>query len=121
MAAGSAKPMVPRPPLVMWLLALVNLKKRAPPFLVPPLVVNGPRSGARRCLYGLHHLYGTVLAPRRLLAAPLRLLALGQFLAPLFASFATIRGVIQVSQDRTHRRLRVRGYPHGRLYDLAEL
>ena len=26
-----------------------------------------------------------------------------------------------MSEDRTHRRLRVRGYSHGRLYDLAEL
>src|SRR5688500_19016611 len=71
---------------------LGELEELGRPHLVLPHVSDEPQVGACRGLYGLHHLYGTVLAPRRLLAAPLRLLALCQFLAPLFASITPVRG-----------------------------
>src|SRR5215203_7542483 len=100
---------------------LGELEELGRPHLVLPHVCNEPQVGACGGFYSLHHLYRTVLVPRRLLAAPLRFLALRQFLTPLLTSFAPIGGVIQVSEDRTHGRLRVCGYPHGRLYDLAEL
>src|SRR5215210_5465980 len=100
---------------------LGELEELGRPHLVLPDVGDEPQVGAGRGLYGLHHLYGTVLVPRRLLATSLRLLAPRQFLAPLLASFVFVRGVIQVSEDRTHRGLGVCGYPNGGLYDLAEL
>src|SRR5215213_7353434 len=100
---------------------LGELEELGSPHLVLPHVRDEPQVRACRGLYGFHNLYRTVLVPRRLLAVPLRFLALRQFLAPLLASFAPVRSIIQVSEDRTHRRLRVCCYPHGRLYDLAEL
>src|SRR5215212_903717 len=100
---------------------LGELEELGGPHLVLPDVGDEPQVRACGGLYCLHHLYGTVLVPRRLLATPLRLLAPRQLLAPLLASFAFVRGIIQVSEDRTHRGLGVRGYPNGRLYDLAEL
>src|SRR5215204_171232 len=100
---------------------LGELEELGGPHLVLAHVGDEPQVGAGRGPYGLHQLDGTVLAPRRLLTAPLRLLALRQLIAPLLASFALLRSFIQVSEDRTHRGLGVRGNPHGRLYDLAEL
>src|ERR687890_18035 len=44
-AAGSAKPIVPRPPLVMWLLALVNSKNWAAHIWCCPTSVTSRRSG----------------------------------------------------------------------------
>src|SRR5215210_1576020 len=100
---------------------LGELEELGSPHLVLSHVGDEPQVWAGGGLYGLHNLYRTVLVPRRLLAALFRLLGLRQFLAPLLASFALVGGIIQVSQDRTHRGLRVCGYPYGRLYDLAEL
>src|SRR5215211_6970292 len=100
---------------------LGELEELGCPHLVLAHVGDEPQVGPGRGLYGLHNLDRTVLVPRRLLAAPLRLLAICQLIAPLLASFALVRSIIQMSEDRTHRGLRVSGYPHGRLYDLAEL
>src|SRR5215211_7253569 len=100
---------------------LGELEELGGPHLVLPHVGDEPQIRACRGLYGLHHLYGTVLVPCSLLAAPLRLLAPGQFLAPPPASFALLGRVVQVSEDGTHRGLGVCNDTHGRLYDLAEL
>src|SRR5215204_644875 len=100
---------------------LGELEELGGPHLVLPHVGDDPQIRASGSLYGLHHLYGTVLVPRGLLAAPLRLLARYQFLAPVPATFALIGGVIKVSEDRTHRGFGVSGDAYGRLYDLAEL
>src|SRR5215213_5750907 len=100
---------------------LGELEELGRPHLMLPDVGDEPQVWTGGGLYGLHHLYGTVLVPSRLLASPLRLLALRQFLAPPPASFALVRGIIQVSEDRTHRGLGVCGNTYGRFYDLAEL
>src|SRR5215211_7372433 len=93
---------------------LGELEELGRPHLVLPDVGDEPQVGAGRGLYGLHHLYGTVLIPRALLTAPLRLLARCQFLAPVSATFALIGGVVPVSEDRTHRGLGVCSNTYGR-------
>src|SRR5215203_1714366 len=85
---------------------LRKLEELGGPHLVLSHVRHEPQVRAGRLLYGLHHLYGAVLVARRLLAPPLRLLALRKLFAPLVASFA-FRAVVQVSQDGTHGGLRV--------------
>src|SRR5829696_2980699 len=97
-----------------------ELEELGRPHLVLPDIRDEPQVRAGRPLYGLHHLNGTVLVPRRLLASPLRLLATPELFAPAGAPFA-FRDVVEVTEDGVHRRLRVGGYAYGRLYDLAQL
>src|SRR5215213_514283 len=99
---------------------LRKLEELGSPHLVLTHVRDDPQIRAGRLLYGFHHLYRTVLVPRRFLAPPLRLLGLRELFAPLVAPFA-LRNVVQVGEDRAHRGLRVGCNTHGRLDDLAEL
>src|ERR671910_3722605 len=99
--------------------SLRKLEELGGPHLVLSHVRHEPQVRTGRLLYGLHHLYRTVLVARRLLAPPLRLLALRKLFAPLLASF-TIRAVVQMTQDGAHRGLRVGGDADGRFYDLAQ-
>src|SRR5215210_5138125 len=73
---------------------LGELEELGGPHLVLPHVGDDPQIRAGGGLYGLHNLYGTVLVPRTLLTAPLRLLARCQFLAPPPATFALLGCVV---------------------------